>query len=286
MKARPPGIPTVPENDLFRKFQSAFERVTGLKVELMAPGEYRIPEGAPDFCRRMGLTRPSCNVCRDAHLLLQESSRGGTQTRECFAGMTSTSVPVRVRGRTVAYLHVGHVFLGKVAKANWGKLKKFLVKQNLEPEACARDLSAAGRTEPAHYESAVRLLEIFALQLSDSLPSGGVSASYPAVDKILQMIREDLEGDWTLAKAAGKAKMNPSYFSDTFRKSTGETFTACLARLRTERACRLLESTRLGIGEVAFAAGFRSISQFNRVFKKHKAVSPGQFRLSQSLAEQ
>lgn len=278
MKPNPPAPPSAAGSELFRQFQAAFAKVTGLTLDVMAPGEYRIPDGAPDFCTMMGLTRQSCDACHETHRLLQDSSRGGTQTLVCFAGMTSTSVPVNAKGKPVAYLHTGHVFLGRGAKSNWGKLKKFLTKQGLDPEACEQALAAARMTDPAHYESAIRLLEIFALQLSDSIPAGAHGHSYPAVEKVLRLVREDLEADWTLAKVAGKAKMNPSYFSDTFRRSTGETFTACLARLRTERACRLLESTRLGISEVAFASGFRSISQFNRIFKKHAKISPGQFR--------
>jgi AraC-like DNA-binding protein len=263
---------------MFRQFQAAFGKVTGLPLDVLSPGEYRIPDGAPDFCKMMELTRASCDACHESHGALQTSSRSRTQTQKCFAGMTSTSVPVHVRGEVVAYLQTGHVFLERNAKAGWEKLRKFLIRQGLDAEACDRALKATKTTDPGHYHSAVQLLELFARQLSDSMPIIPPGTSYPAVDKALQMMREDLEQDWTLSKIAAKAKMNPSYFSDTFRKSTGETFTACLARLRTERACRLLESTRLGIGEVAFASGFRSISQFNRVFKKINGTSPAKFR--------
>lgn len=224
----------------------------------------------------MGLTSQSCDACHESHNLLQHAPNGRTTSRECFAGLTSSSVPVHVRGKIVAYLHTGHVFLGSGAKTHWEKLRRFLTKQGLDPEACERALMAAKVTDPKHYQSAIDLLEIFARQLSDSLPLP--ATAYPDIEKTLRLVREDLEQDWTLSKAAGKAKMSPSYFSDRFRKSTGETFTACLARLRTERACRMLESTKLGIGEVAFASGFRSISQFNRIFKKLTGCSPGEFR--------
>lgn len=265
---------------MFRQFQAAFGKVTGLPLDVLAPGEYRIPDGAPDFCKMMELARQSCDACHEAHGVLQTSSRSRTQTQKCFAGMTSTSVPVHVRGEAVAYLQTGHVFLDRSEKAAWQKLRKFLTRQGLDAQACERALQATKTTDPEHYRSAVQLLEIFARHLSDSMPRATTSSSYPAVEKALRMMRDDLEQDWTLPQIAAKAKMNPSYFSDTFRKSTGETFTACLARLRSERACRLLESTRLGIGEVAFAAGFRSISQFNRVFKKLNGTSPGKFRES------
>jgi len=276
---RSSSSPSVSQSDLFRKFRGVFEKLTGLPLDVLAPGEYRIPEGAPDFCRMMGLTAGSCGACHEAHAGLQEpGEEEGSNTAECFAGMTSTSVPVKAQGKAVAFLHTGHVFLGRGGKRNWAKLKTFLERHGLDPGACEQALQAAKWADPSHYESAVHLLEIFARQLSESLPARSFGESYPAVEQAVKMMRADLEQDWTLPRVAGAVKMNPSYFSDMFRKSTGDTFTACLARLRVERACRMLQATKLGVGEVAFAAGFRSISQFNRTFKKITGKVPGEFR--------
>ncbi len=274
---------SVSQSDLFRQFRGVFENLTGLPLDVLVPGEYRIPDGAPDFCKMMGLTPGSCGACRDIHAGLQEPGGAGANTVECFAGLTSTSVPVKAQGRAVAFLHTGHVFLGRGGRRNWVKLKKFLRRHGLDPDACEQALQATKCADPSHYESAVRLLEIFAKQLSESLPSRSFGESYPAVEQAVRMMREDLEQDWTLSRVAGAVKMNPSYFSDMFRKSTGDTFSACLARLRVERACRMLQATKLGVGEVAFAAGFRSISQFNRTFKRLTGKVPGEFRRTNAL---
>lgn len=274
---RSSSSPSVSQSDLFRKFREVFEKLTGLPLDVLVPGEYRIPDGAPDFCRMMGLSAGSCGACREIHAGLQEPGEGAN-TVECFAGMTSTSVAVKAQGKAVAFLHTGHVFLGRGGRRNWGRLRKFLRRHGLNPDACEQSLQVTKCADPSHYESAVHLLEIFARQLSESLPSRSFGESYPAVEQAVKMMREDLEQDWTLPRVAGAVKMNPSYFSDMFRKSTGGTFTACLARLRVERACRMLQATKLGVGEVAFAAGFRSISQFNRTFKKITGKVPGEFR--------
>lgn len=272
----PPSHTQLPRNDLFRRFRTAFEKLTGLPLDILSPGEFHISERAPDFCRIMGLAAQSCEACHDAHASLQ--SGGGTA--ECFAGMTSSSIPVKVRGKTLALLHTGHVFVGRGGKRKWTRLERFIERNGLDPKACERAFQSVGSADPGQYEAAVRLLEIFALQLSESLPARRLGDGYPAVEQALRMIGGDLEQDWTLPVVAKAVKMNPSYFSDVFRKSTGETFTGCLGRLRIERACRLLESTTLGIGEVAFASGFHSISQFNRVFKKITGTVPGEFRAS------
>ena len=55
-------------------------------------------------------------------------------------------------------------------------------------------------------------------------------------------------------------------------------FVVYVARTRFEKACTFLEDRDLRISEIAFAAGFQSLSQFNRVFKKFSGKSPTQFR--------
>lgn len=265
-------------NGLFRQFREAFERLTGLPLDILSPGEYRIPERAPEFCRILGLAGRSCASCHEAHAQLQGGVGGETRTAECFAGMTSSSVPVRSNGKTLAFLHTGHVFLGAPGPARRERMRRFAESLGLDREAFDRALEAARTADPGQYEAAVQLLEIFAGQLSEALPRRPLEDGYPAVEKALRMMRADLEQDWTLARVARGLKINASYLSDMFRKSTGKTFTAWLAGMRVERACRLLESTRMGIGEVAFAAGFRSISQFNRSFKALAGSSPGAYR--------
>ena len=51
-----------------------------------------------------------------------------------------------------------------------------------------------------------------------------------------------------------------------------------VARARYEKAAELLGNGDLRVSEIAFAAGFQSLSQFNRVFKKFSGKSPSQYR--------
>jgi AraC-like DNA-binding protein len=55
-------------------------------------------------------------------------------------------------------------------------------------------------------------------------------------------------------------------------------------RVRLEKACDMLEDADRRISEVAFAVGFQSLSQFNRVFKKLSGRSPTQYRFSLAKA--
>ena len=65
---------------------------------------------------------------------------------------------------------------------------------------------------------------------------------------------------------------------EKFKEATGTNFVKYVARTRFEKAQALLRNADLRISEIAFACGFQSLSQFNRVFKKLSGKSPTQFR--------
>lgn len=272
---RKPDI-TILDNRLFREFRTAFEEATGLHLDLAAPGEFRIPEGAPHFCHLMDTSGTTCRICIDTHEAMQKAAMEESRTSECFAGMTSTTIPVKLKGETVAFLSAGHVFMGKQGSGNFEKLRRFAKRHGFDNEAVERALRTTRMSDPERYRAAVNLVEIFAMQFPGSIPSGDVA--FPAVERALRLIREDLEKDWTLTGVARAVNMNPSYFSDVFRKKTGSTFTEHLGRLRVEKARLVLESTGLRVSEVAYACGFRSISQFNRRFKEVTGKTPREIR--------
>lgn len=267
---------TVLDNRLYREFRCAFEEATGLNLDLAAPGEFRIPEGSPHFCHLMDLSGATCRICHETHEAMQRAAVDAPRTTECFAGMTSTTVPVKLKGETVAYLSAGHVFLEKKGRGNFDKLRRFAKRHGFDEQAVERALRSTTVSEPERYRAAVSLVEIFARQFPDSIPSGAVA--FPAVERAQRMLRADLEKDWTLAEMAKAVGMNSSYFSDVFRQKTGTTFTRFLAKLRVEKARRLLENSDLRISEIAFGCGFRTISQFNRRFKEITGKSPNELR--------
>ena len=85
----------------------------------------------------------------------------------------------------------------------------------------------------------------------------------------------------TLAKAVS---FNANYLSERFKQVTGVNFVEYVARVRFEKACSLLHDGDLKISDIAFAVGFQSLSQFNRVFKRLSGKSPTQFRGSKPVA--
>lgn len=96
--------------------------------------------------------------------------------------------------------------------------------------------------------------------------------------KARRFIHAHLDEELSLLKVARFANISPNYLSEKFKRVTGLNFVDYVARARVEKACGLLRNSNLRISEIAFAVGFQSLSQFNRVFKRLVAKSPGEHR--------
>ena len=95
-----------------------------------------------------------------------------------------------------------------------------------------------------------------------------------AIWKARKYIEEHSSEELSLTKVANLVKMNANHLSENFKQVTGINFVEYVARSRFVTACDLLRNSNLRVSEIAFAAGFQSLSQFNRVFKTFSGKSP------------
>ena len=113
---------------------------------------------------------------------------------------------------------------------------------------------------------------------SDSFTN--VKAGYE--DKRLTSVKEYISTHLTdnikLAKLAEIAGMSPSAFSHFFKKHTSITLSDYIIKMKLSRASRALVSSTLNISEICYASGFNNMSNFNRIFKNRKGMSPKEFR--------
>ena len=96
--------------------------------------------------------------------------------------------------------------------------------------------------------------------------------------KARNYIHEHSGEELSLGKVARAANTSANYFSEKFKEATGMNFVRYVAQARFEKAARLLGQADLRVSEIAFAVGFQSLSQFNRVFKKFAGKSPTEYR--------
>jgi AraC family transcriptional regulator len=92
-------------------------------------------------------------------------------------------------------------------------------------------------------------------------------------ERVVTLLAGDPEGAPGLEEAASEAAASPWHFHRRFREVTGESFAACLRRLRLERASYGLREGR-SVMEVALEAGFSSPEAFSRAYSRAFQLSP------------
>ena len=94
----------------------------------------------------------------------------------------------------------------------------------------------------------------------------------------IEYMRRHLDEHVTVEVLSRQCGLGVTRFSSSFRESTGLTPHRYLRKVRLERACELLRSTALTIGEVAEAVGFRGQSHFSTAFSAERGLTPSAYR--------
>jgi transcriptional regulator GlxA family with amidase domain len=98
------------------------------------------------------------------------------------------------------------------------------------------------------------------------------------VEKIIQMMREDVRGELSLAEFAQSVNLSVWRLCHIFKSDVGMPPIRYLRQLRMERAKHLLESSFLSVKEIAFQVGLNDESHFVRDFKSTYGYSPALYR--------
>ncbi|ASA26198.1 AraC family transcriptional regulator [Paenibacillus donghaensis] len=115
----------------------------------------------------------------------------------------------------------------------------------------------------------------------DNLKKGKSTVSPLQLDKmrhVTRVMEQRYAYPWTLEELAALTYLSPSRFSDIFRRTVGMSPLMYLIHLRLEHAYSLLESSDRKIVDIAMECGFRTLSNFNRLFKRHIGTEPRNIR--------
>jgi AraC-like DNA-binding protein len=98
------------------------------------------------------------------------------------------------------------------------------------------------------------------------------------IGNIYNFIMQNYSEAITLEDVAKAAYMTPESFCRYFKKHTGHTFISFLSEIRINEACKKLTAHKFeSISTVAYKCGFKSITNFNRVFKCVIGTSPREY---------
>jgi YesN/AraC family two-component response regulator len=93
-----------------------------------------------------------------------------------------------------------------------------------------------------------------------------------------RLLVEDPERQHTTPSLAREVGLSERHLVRQFREVFGKTPRRYLTEVRMQRAADLLRTTRLGIEQIAQAAGYASIKTFDRIFKRVHGLTPSEFR--------
>ena len=276
------------ESEIYRDYEKAFRDTTGLPINLRPieafdlPHHHSEPNESP-FCALMANTNQSCAACLQLQKRVEEEARMEPKTLKCFAGLCDSAVPVRVGENLVAFLQTGQILLHQPNKQEFRKLTRELINWGVDTDL-KRLEEAYFQTrvlEKKQYEAVLRLLTIFAKHLStlsNELMVSSQQAESPIITRAKVFIMEHQHEEMSLRQVAGSVNASAFYFCKMFKRATGLTFTDYLARVRIEKVKNLLLNPHKRISEAAYEAGFQSLSQFNRVFRKISGEAPTVWR--------
>jgi len=282
-------IEELSRSDLYKKYEKAFRDATRLPLTIRplldepTAGSGHNPYDSP-FCDHL---KDNHNMCDSCQKILKEMQKFPDHTAHsviCFTGLTESAVPIHLNNEVVGYLQTGQVFLKDVNEEDEESVNKNLMRLgvNLEKETGLKDLFYKNRVlSPKQYDATLRLLEIFAEELSGVVEEMVIQEDEkepPRIKKAKRYIHDHLDDDLSLDDVANSVNWSAYYFSRMFKKATGLNFVDYVARVRIDQAKKLLLNPHLNVSEIAYEVGFQSITHFNRVFRKLTGTSPTDYR--------
>ena len=282
---------------MFRDYQDAFEKSTGLSLNLHQPGDNH-GCGAPakpssgtgsPFCALMARTNRACDACLVLQKDLESKAQLQTKTLKCFAGLCETAVPVRVGETLIAFLQTGRILVETPNHRQFGKIARELLRLGtpIDLKQAEEAYFASRVLTPEQYQAMVKLLSLFATHLAacgNQLALERAGGQNAAVTRGREIIDAGFREELSLGDVARQVNVSAGYFSQLFKKATGINFVEYVARLRVEKAKNILPNPKFRISDVAFEVGFQSLSQFNRNFQRFAGISPRAYRASQAGA--
>jgi AraC-like DNA-binding protein len=138
-----------------------------------------------------------------------------------------------------------------------------------------------------NFEIIIGLFEILSI-LSESTDISLVNnESYSPMDKqtkndrlsdVFQYVKDNYKEDISLIEIAKIANLTPTSFCRTFKLKTKKPFVEYLNEIRVSNACKLLLETDMGMAEIAYECGYKTVSNFNKLFKKLTTTTPKEYR--------
>ena len=279
-------IDALRRSKLYRDYERTFSKATGLPLALRPVEFFGLPfqgkKNENEFCAFLANRKSSCSLCLQTQSRVAANPGKYARTIQCTFGLTETAVPIRLGERVIGFLCTGQVFT-RLAKRGHPTLERKRLFSETSPAGpkALRLWKQTSYVEAAKYNAMVRLLIFFANQLSvmtNQLLMEQKCREPEVITRARRFIAENKRGRVSLGSVAKASGASMFHFCTLFHQATGLTFSDYVARSRIEDARVLLCDPRRRMSEVAYEAGFQSMTAFNRAFRRIVGQSPTEYR--------
>jgi AraC-like DNA-binding protein len=98
------------------------------------------------------------------------------------------------------------------------------------------------------------------------------------LSEVFQFVNKNYARNIALVEIAAVANMTPTSFCRMFKLKSKKNFVDYLNEIRISNACKLLLETDKSMSEIAYSCGYKTASNFNKLFKKCKGITPSEFK--------
>ncbi|WP_304942126.1 AraC family transcriptional regulator [Vallitalea guaymasensis] len=105
------------------------------------------------------------------------------------------------------------------------------------------------------------------------------------VEEAIIYIKANYSRNITIIDIAKYLSLNRSYLYILFQQQLRTSPQQYLIEYRINKACELMESTRLTISQISRSVGYNDPLMFSKIFKKYKGLSPKYYRNSIQISE-
>ncbi|MFV8346974.1 AraC family transcriptional regulator [Flavobacterium sp. ZB4P13] len=95
---------------------------------------------------------------------------------------------------------------------------------------------------------------------------------------VFEYVKENYKEDISLIAIAKIANLTPTSFCRMFKLKTKKHFVEYLNEIRVSNACKFLIETDMGMSEIAYECGYKTASNFNKLFKKLTGTTPKEYK--------
>jgi AraC-like DNA-binding protein len=204
-------------------------------------------------------------------------SAGASDPNACIASViqfpieliSQASFPELARARPLAErARVGLQIGGRCAESVQAVLGSMPAANAFRQLACLIEIIGLMSTHPAD----------LAPIATSPQPAAAPGVRARQIDRVTEWIARNMRRELRVVEAARLAGVSPGAFPRFFRREAGKPFSTYVNDVRCGEACLKLRQSRGPIAAIAEQCGFRSISHFNRQFRRRLGATPREYR--------